>query len=316
MSYTNDKYTSKNKRKNISFNTSIENQKEKINKMSDSDGNWNDGESEDYGKFLGSGSHNSTMINVAPEVIRTVNDLNSLEQPDPKDVMGAITKLMLLVGNTNSNVTDNGTEIKALRNEISTLKSDITALKTTRAEDLMAQDKINTKLSTNINSNRTEINYLKQLRVDNDIMITNIPAKPEKENVLNFCQYYKIPPTNITNFYTYQSKSASGDKFNLIVTFISKTAQISFRESKRTIGPITANNIITNKLPEKDNRQLKVFARLIPENVEIQKELRSLLSSNKIKGIRYRNCSFQIQLLDQGDYVAVPTMETLRNLLN
>lgn len=299
--HNNSSHKNQNNKRNISGVSEKSFKKPKMSGES-SDSDMEDSQMK-YRSFVKNPKMNSsTNPDEVKNVLATINSLNTKPEPDTKDVLSAISSLMMLVVSTHSTVTASNYTINSINGELSTLRSDFETFKNSQENATIAnKTKIN-DLTLKVDNNSKEIHYLKQLRVDNDTMISGFPGKPDTKYVDKILNYYKVPLDSVKSKFAFETTHKAGF---LSITFHNKSAQLLLRKNKLEIGPLLRNAVLDEPVPEKDNNQLRIFNRLSPENLSIQKELREHKKNEVISTISYKNCFFNVKKKTTDEFTVI-----------
>jgi hypothetical protein len=202
-----------------------------------------------------------------------------------------------------------GTEVSEVKNNIHEVEKKLNT-------ETKLQHEKNIETTNKIFQIQGEINYLAQLQIDNDVMITGFQKKPDTQYVIaKLLQYYCIEQNLIKSSYTYDIKTKNGTKGVMILSFANKHGQLLFREKRLELGPITLSQLIPEKVPDNQNVTMRIVSKLTPNNQHIQRELRQLLNNNKISAIKYRNCSFHFQREAESAFIPVMSPEFLNDYM-
>jgi hypothetical protein len=230
----------------------------------------------------------------------TIGGLKAKNNPSNKDIVNGIAQVVELLCETLL-------DIQAMKNQLfSTTKKTIE--NSVAIEELKEKVAIQNKM---ILDNRARVCYYEQRDIDSEIFMSIFPTRPNEDDVIEkFCSNYDVPVDSIRDYYSYSPNLAKGknSKFYMVVSFRSKTDQLTARRMIKEKGPFHYDGSGSNG-PLVSNHIIKISSRYTYINRKVLGELRALKDAKKISDIRYRNCSFQMKLNGSNDFISVPTLE-------
>lgn len=227
-----------------------------------------------------------------------INDLNDLKDFMLASLQGQlrtsdqIASIKHNLKNTRAAVVANSDRIEVHDNEIEQLKS------------------ANLKLQTGMN-------ILKQKEFDNEVVLSGFPDTPNQAIVLEAIGR-KFPQSflDIKKSECWSTTRKKTKKGFMTLTFTDKSAQIKFMKAKIANGPVYLSELSQEANPANENIVIFFNNRLSKTNQDINKKIRDLIKDKKIIKSRFRNCQFEVQLDDSSEFVSVPSLEFLGNLIN
>lgn len=248
-----------------------------------------------------------------------LNDLLKVEDPSNKQILEGIGVLLQLQVNTCD-------KIEAMRKSINS-HGDKPRNHATHIVEIKQNAGF---LNAEINKNRAEINYLQQLRFDNDIIVSGFPSKPDAVlAVQNICTHYNYDSRHIASAYSYdiatkktknksntattsdQTEENSTKMGFLVLSFKSKNGQVIFNKARKSGASMFANQVIEELDDEIGCVKLSFRFKLTAVNRIINRELNHLLEAGTISSVKYRNCSLFFKEKEEDPEMRVATLETL-----
>lgn len=243
-------------------------------------------------------------------LLNTLTELKKIEDPTPKQLLEAMIAMMQMQLGMNLKIDSMSKSMKSLESAISSNKTRIDTLEENfdDLEDLAIESK-------------GAINLIKQKEIDNNVMISGFPNKPDATEAANkILENYEMNPNCIKYCYSYE-RSVENKKDKsvktigyLVITLNSKSDQINLQKKKKEKGLPVLKNIVANPPANQADSQLKMFNMLTSENISIQQDLRKLIEDNRIVEIKFRNCCFYIRIKEDSDLIAVSSSDNSNKL--
>lgn len=227
---------------------------------------------------------------------------------DANDIPAALNTIMAQLSNLTLQITNMGNKFEAIEEQLNTHSQEIKELK---------------QSSSNVNDDvillKGRINVLEQKDFDDDLIIGGFDTQPGSTVITELCRHYNFDPGNISHHFSFrkrQKSNTSTQKYNLIVCFRSKQAQMHFRDAVKEFGKLSAGTLtdVAGHKPKGgdlitvSNRYSYVFR-------SINYKLGLLKNEGKIHAIKYRNCCMYIQETENTKFTAVSTMEWLDSFI-
>jgi hypothetical protein len=260
-------------------------------------------------------SANSTQNDKNPtsELIQKYKDMDNPTNNDLKELLIASLQAQTRTSDQISSIKHN---LKATKGIVEENSSRIAVLE----QNLVNQTELNKKLLLENQELRSEINIVRQKEVDNDVLITGFSDAPNINYVLDVL-HQKIQFSNkdinkVNSWSIFQNGSRKGF---MLISFVDKSAQISFMVKKIAGGPILLKEVLPAQNPDlaiAGNSQLYFNNRMSAANQDIQRKIRQLKKDKKIVASKFKNCQFLIKLKDGDEFLPVPTLKFLDEIFD
>lgn len=272
-----------------------------------------------------SSRHNSTTI--VESVQQKLDDLKTTVKPELNAIMEGISLLMSLQVNTFNDVNSIKKSNQLLADKIRSNAGHIAEVKVNVAE-----------IKKDVIKNKSEINILKQLQLENQMLAAGFPNKPEVEKSIKLiCEKFEFDPKLILSSYAFEvvmkkkseieSMETSQQNLSKIdnaektitrgfigITFINKSAQILFNTQRKQFGPLVAKQFMTCKDEKSSNQEISFRYKLTKINRIVNRELGLLHRLKVISSFKYaNNCFWVTEKAGEKPFV-VNTLETLNIL--
>lgn len=171
--------------------------------------------------------------------------------------------------------------------------------------------------------NLESVNYMKQEKIDKEIFISGFEKVPNEATVIaELCSFYDYEVNIVQSFRIIPTNGGDGGfKAFVNVVFCTKSDQIKFLKTVREKGPINEARLAGIVKPSDVNgatsaaqaptRELKISRRLTQENRDVIKELQELGNGKNYK-IRFRNCFYEVQFVQGGRFITMPSTEHIK----
>lgn len=169
--------------------------------------------------------------------------------------------------------------------------------------------------------NLESVNFMKQEKIDKEIFISGFEKVPIEATVITeLCQFYDYEVNIVQSVRIIPTNGGEGGfKAFVNVVFCTKADQIKFLKTVRDKGPINEARLAGIK-PSDENggtstevptRELKISRRLTQENRDVIKQLQELGKGKNLK-IRFRNCFYEVQFVQGGRFITMPSTEHIK----
>ena len=229
---------------------------------------------------------------------------------DPNNIPAALAAIMQQLNNLTSQVGNLDKKFDSIDGTLSNHTQEILELK---------QASYNT--DSDVQQLKGRINVLEQREFDQDLIIGGYSALPGTNEVSALCVHYSFDPGNISHHFGFkrqQKNNTSQQKFNLVLSFSTKTAQLSFRSAVKEKGKATADPMNGAATVGAGNRRQSSNGALITVSNRysycfrnINWKLGLLKDEGKIHAIKYRNCCMHLQETENSKLIPVSTVEWL-----
>lgn len=243
------------------------------------------------------------------------NNLKNNSNPTMADIVNALGHILTMQIKTHSETAETNEKISGIKKSLKSLESDVEKIKDSQKEDKILVNEKFIEIDNKFLNVRSDVNYLMQSKVDNDVLISGFYGKPDESYAVpELLKFYDMPEDCLSNFYSYTSTQKGILRGTLVITFKSKSDQLLFREKKISKGPVSINQLTEVEVSAAQNTTLGCFNRLTPTNQHIQRELGKLLEDTKIKEIKYRNCQFFVKIKENSALLPIGSVEHLNDL--
>jgi hypothetical protein len=96
----------------------------------------------------------------------------------------------------------------------------------------------------------------------------------------------------------------------------SKDLHNMFSQQRRTKGSVALNHLLEDHSSISSDKTLRISNSLSSVNQQIQRRLHQLMNEGRIIGIKFKNCFFNIKLNINSDFISIPSIEFLDELLD
>lgn len=162
--------------------------------------------------------------------------------------------------------------------------------------------------------NIENVNYLKQEKIDDEIFVSGFAEIPDlKYTIKELFKFYDMPQNTIKSYKSFPVTKNSVITTFLNIKFCTKEDQIKFLVKFRA-KPINRDVLLEQKTAADAAKKIRISRRLTFENRQVLGKVVKLLEEKKIHAIRYRNCCYQTQLVNEGNFISIPSCEHLKML--
>lgn len=237
-------------------------------------------------------------------VAEILSQLDSVTSPRPEDLMAGITATLRTLVSVQQDIKNTNTRLTGLSSKIEQNTENIQ----------INNDNINYNHNL-ILKNIENVNFLKQLQIDNNVLINGFSGRPNEELATEkILETFEIPINTVQSTNSFESKgTAKKPKTGMLfIKFKTKEDHINFLKKKETVGPIFQSQLLPSSSENGKDSQLTISRCLTTENRDVINQLRAIHGLGGIKSIRYRNCCFQMQIKENDPFIPVPSTEHLK----
>lgn len=171
------------------------------------------------------------------------------------------------------------------------------------------------KLTNTVTKNRTEINFMHQKNLDNDIILKNFPAEPNVTLVFqNFSTLFKIEKADVRDYYyvKYINPKVSDPKPQhfVVISFKAKSKKMETFQLKKANGPVLCSQLDPGISTVK-NPIITCTNRLSKFNLLVLNTLYGAKEHHLIYDFRYHNCLYQLKRLVNDNWTQMATYDDI-----
>lgn len=172
--------------------------------------------------------------------------------------------------------------------------------------------------TTNVHECEASIHKLEQLKIENDLFITQIPIKPNAEEISKkILEMSNIPASALLNSYTFPMRTRhdanstphdnKSKNHAIVISFASHSDKVKFFAERKKLGPIKICQLLPNCTPKDANLPIRISNRLSTFNLKSLKALNAAKGAGLTQIFQLHNGLFRFKFTEEGQWNYIST---------